>query len=386
MTAPFAATTRSADSATHTSIPAFQAETLRQTLLAGRAEQSAEFTQHAVMFASLTADSSADADGLTRARAALVCTASRGDRADRPRPGALARCECDRRLRQGARSIRPDRRMAEFGREEEIIMTVRVGINGFGRIGRSFARVLLDRQPPVSIEVVAVNEPNADAGDARLPARTRLRCRSARHRRRGDGTRPAGRRAGYCGQRIRRARRDPVVGPRRRSRRRSQRAFPIARGRRRPPRGGARRVVISAPGQDVDLTVCIGVNDGAYDPRVHTVVSNASCTTNCLAPMARVLDERFGIDAGIHDDRARLHQRSGAPGPASFRRGSRPAPDARGGRFDRADLDGRQPSGGRSAAAAGGPPRRHRAAGAGPGRLHRRPRRDPRAGHDHGTR
>lgn len=71
MTAPFAATTRSADSATRASIPAFQAETLRQTLLAGRAEQSAEFTQHAVMLASLTAGSSEDADGLTRALAAL---------------------------------------------------------------------------------------------------------------------------------------------------------------------------------------------------------------------------------------------------------------------------------------------------------------------------
>jgi hypothetical protein len=71
MTAPFAATTRSADSATRASIPAFQAETLRQTLLAGRAEQSAEFTQHAVMLASLTADSSEDADGLIRALAAL---------------------------------------------------------------------------------------------------------------------------------------------------------------------------------------------------------------------------------------------------------------------------------------------------------------------------
>ena len=71
MTAPFAATARSADSATRASIPAFQAETLRQTLLAGRAEQSAEFTQHAVMFASLTADSSEDGDGLTRALAAL---------------------------------------------------------------------------------------------------------------------------------------------------------------------------------------------------------------------------------------------------------------------------------------------------------------------------
>jgi hypothetical protein len=71
MTGPFEATPRSADSAAHSSISTFQAKTLRQTLLAGREEQSAKFTQHAALLASLTADSSEDADGLTRAKAAL---------------------------------------------------------------------------------------------------------------------------------------------------------------------------------------------------------------------------------------------------------------------------------------------------------------------------
>ena len=63
--------------------------------------------------------------------------------------------------------------------------------------------------------------------------------------------------------------------------------------------GGAKRVVISAPSGDADVMVCLGVNDGAYDAKAHTVISNASCTTNCLAPMTRVLHERFGIEQGF---------------------------------------------------------------------------------------
>ena len=62
---------------------------------------------------------------------------------------------------------------------------------------------------------------------------------------------------------------------------------------------GARKVIISAPGKDEDVTVVLGVNEGAYDPDKHDVVSNASCTTNCLAPVAKVLHERFGIVRGL---------------------------------------------------------------------------------------
>ncbi len=62
--------------------------------------------------------------------------------------------------------------------------------------------------------------------------------------------------------------------------------------------GGAKRVLISAPSKDADLTLCYGVNHTSYDPSKHTVVSNASCTTNCLAPAAKVLDEHFGILKG----------------------------------------------------------------------------------------
>jgi glyceraldehyde 3-phosphate dehydrogenase len=78
----------------------------------------------------------------------------------------------------------------------------------------------------------------------------------------------------------------------------------------------------------MDLTICMGVNDDAYDPEAHTVVSNASCTTNCLAPMARVLDERLGIEQGfmttVHaytSDQALLDQpRTGRSGRADLRR------------------------------------------------------------------
>lgn len=63
--------------------------------------------------------------------------------------------------------------------------------------------------------------------------------------------------------------------------------------------GGAGRVIITAPGKGADLTVCMGVNEDSYDPSKHFVISNASCTTNCLAPVAKVLDEEFGIESGV---------------------------------------------------------------------------------------
>ena len=64
-------------------------------------------------------------------------------------------------------------------------------------------------------------------------------------------------------------------------------------------KGGAKRVLISAPAKNPDATICIGINDDIYDPAKHTIVSNASCTTNCLAPMAKVLHEKFGVAHGF---------------------------------------------------------------------------------------
>jgi glyceraldehyde 3-phosphate dehydrogenase len=62
--------------------------------------------------------------------------------------------------------------------------------------------------------------------------------------------------------------------------------------------GGAKRVIISSPSKDADVTLCMGVNEAAYDPSKHTIISNASCTTNCLAPIAKVLDDTFGLKRG----------------------------------------------------------------------------------------
>jgi glyceraldehyde 3-phosphate dehydrogenase len=64
-------------------------------------------------------------------------------------------------------------------------------------------------------------------------------------------------------------------------------------------KGGARKVLISAPGKGVDVTVVLGVNDGDYDPQRHDVISNASCTTNCVAPMVKVLNDAFGVERGF---------------------------------------------------------------------------------------
>jgi glyceraldehyde 3-phosphate dehydrogenase len=64
-------------------------------------------------------------------------------------------------------------------------------------------------------------------------------------------------------------------------------------------KGGARKVLISAPGKGADLTVVMGINDGDYDPAVHDIISNASCTTNCVAPMAKVLHDAFGLVQGL---------------------------------------------------------------------------------------
>jgi glyceraldehyde 3-phosphate dehydrogenase len=63
--------------------------------------------------------------------------------------------------------------------------------------------------------------------------------------------------------------------------------------------GGAKKVIISAPAKNEDLTVVLGVNDGDYDPAKHTIISNASCTTNCLAPLAKILDDAIGIERGL---------------------------------------------------------------------------------------
>ncbi len=76
-------------------------------------------------------------------------------------------------------------------------------------------------------------------------------------------------------------------------------AFVTMEGASKHIEAGAKKVLISAPGKNVDFTMCIGINDSDYDPTKHNVVSNASCTTNCLAPLAKVINDRWGIEKGF---------------------------------------------------------------------------------------
>jgi glyceraldehyde 3-phosphate dehydrogenase (phosphorylating) len=174
-------------------------------------------------------------------------------------------------------------------------MAVTVGINGFGRIGRAFTRLALER---ADLRVVAVN----DITDARTMAH--LLAFDSTYGRLGQTVEHTGDALIVAGEPIAvLAERDPagidwaglgadvVIEATGKFRTRDGAALHL--------KGGARKVLISAPGQGADLTVVIGVNEGAYDPARHDVISNASCTTNCVAPMAKVLHDAFGVVQGF---------------------------------------------------------------------------------------
>ncbi len=175
-------------------------------------------------------------------------------------------------------------------------MATRVGINGFGRIGRNFFRAQLERK--ADIEIVAAN----DLGDERTMAHL-LKYDSTLGPLDGDVEvkdgviRAAGEEIKLLSER------DPgaipwgdlgvdVVLE-------STGFFTKREGAQKHLDAGATKVVISAPATDPDLTVVLGVNDDAYDKDSHHIVSNASCTTNCVAPMAKVLHDAFTIEQGF---------------------------------------------------------------------------------------
>jgi len=175
-------------------------------------------------------------------------------------------------------------------------VTVRVGINGFGRIGRNFFRAL--SASGADIELVAAN----DLGDIKTMAHL-LKYDSVLGRYPepvsvGDGGITVGDRTIKI-----LAERDPanlpwkdlgvdVVVE-------STGFFTKAADARKHVDAGAKKVIISAPATDEDVTIVMGVNDGDYDAAKHTIISNASCTTNCLGPLAKVLDDAFGIEKGL---------------------------------------------------------------------------------------
>ncbi|MHC3472698.1 type I glyceraldehyde-3-phosphate dehydrogenase [Streptomyces sp. 7R007] len=180
-------------------------------------------------------------------------------------------------------------------------MNVRVGINGFGRIGRNYLRCALERAGTdggTRIEVVAVNDVTSPATLAHLLAFDSTYGRIGRTVEHDDTS------LTVDGHRIAvTAERDPaklswgelgvdvVIESTGRFRTRETAGAHLT--------AGARKVLLSVPGKDVDATVVMGVNEGTYDPDRHHVVSNASCTTNCVAPMVKVLDDHFGIVKGL---------------------------------------------------------------------------------------
>ena len=175
-------------------------------------------------------------------------------------------------------------------------MTVKIGINGFGRIGRNFYRALLDKG--ADLEVVAVNDLTDNATLAHL-----LKYDSVMGRFHGTVTSdetsitvnghkilvfeekdPANLKWGDLGV-------DIVIESTGKFNDGEKAKVHIA--------SGAKKVLLSAPGTNVDATFVIGVNEGDYDPAKDNIISNASCTTNCLAPMAKVLQDTIGIERGL---------------------------------------------------------------------------------------
>jgi glyceraldehyde 3-phosphate dehydrogenase len=175
-------------------------------------------------------------------------------------------------------------------------MTTRVGINGFGRIGRQSLKAMLERAPDV--EVVAVN----DLVDAEMNA---LLFKHDSTYGAYDGEVSAGDSSIIIdGREIKiLAEKDPAALPWRDLGVdivvESTGIFTDAAKARAHLDAGARKVIISAPAKGEDLTIVLGVNDEQYDPTAHHIISNASCTTNCLAPAAKVVHDLLGIERGL---------------------------------------------------------------------------------------
>jgi len=173
---------------------------------------------------------------------------------------------------------------------------VKVGINGFGRIGRNFFRAALASN--ANIEVVAVNDLTDIETLAHLLKYDSILGRLNLPVTHNENSITVGSKTFRVF-----AEKDPAALPWSSVGAdiviESTGRFTKASDAGKHMVGGAKKVVISAPATDEDVTLVLGVNDGAYDPAKHNIISNASCTTNCLAPMAKVLHETFGIVRGF---------------------------------------------------------------------------------------
>ena len=181
-----------------------------------------------------------------------------------------------------------------------------VAINGFGRIGRQSFKALLERYGG-DLEVVAINDLTDNATLAHL-----LRHDSTYGPFEGEvSVTEKEMKVTYFNeddeertmQFAALAEKDPAALPWRELGVdiviESSGRFTDAEAARAHLRAGAKKVIITAPAKNEDITICLGVNEGRYDPGVHHVISNASCTTNCLAPVAKVLNDTFGIRRGL---------------------------------------------------------------------------------------
>jgi len=177
-------------------------------------------------------------------------------------------------------------------------VTIRVGINGFGRIGRGFWRAANSAEGDRGIEIVAANDLGNIATMAHLlKYDTVLGTLADEVSVSGDIIRVGAKEIKIL------AERDPANLPWRDLGVdiviESTGHFTTGPAARAHLEGGAKKVIISAPAKEEDITIVMGVNDDAYDPAAHHILSNASCTTNCVAPMAKVLLENFGIVKGL---------------------------------------------------------------------------------------
>jgi glyceraldehyde 3-phosphate dehydrogenase len=185
--------------------------------------------------------------------------------------------------------------LAKSTKETENV-TTRIGINGFGRIGRNYFRAALAQG--ADLEIVAVNDLTSPEALAHLLKYDSVGGRLQESIEVKDGN------IVVDGNIIKvLAERDPaklpwgelgvdiVIE--------STGFFTKAAAAQKHIDAGAKKVLISAPASDEDITIVMGVNDGLYDPAAHHIISNASCTTNCLGPLAKVINDSFGIERGL---------------------------------------------------------------------------------------
>lgn len=175
-------------------------------------------------------------------------------------------------------------------------MAVKVAINGFGRIGRTVFKANLDQGEP--LDVVAVND-LGDPGELAYLLKYDSVHGTLKRDVSVDGDQIVVNGKKYKCLKVA----DPAQAPWRDLKvdivLETSGRFRDREGCQKHINAGARKVIVSAPGKNLDATFVIGVNEGTYDPQNHNLVSNASCTTNCLAPIAGVINDRFGIEHGI---------------------------------------------------------------------------------------